>query len=123
MTTVDQRGDPVVVRSSPITIGKHEWRLLVFWHETYGFCTEYEWRRDTSGPFRSCHDWPTHNGDDTHGGMPKGIQRLYNRWRLDCEYWCKQHSKDKHLIRPARSQPMNQRALFPEFGCTAGGES
>jgi len=73
--------------SESMKIGKHEWRICVFNHETYGPCTDYHWRRlpenicgltyfdDT---WRNMEDWPTYNSNNGESsGCPKTLKTLY----------------------------------------------
>lgn len=53
------------------TIGKHEWRLIVYTHEHYENCTEWQFRGPTSvrmgwNPTRwlNSDHWPTYNHND-----------------------------------------------------------
>lgn len=72
---------PTEFISNPLTIGKHEWRIVVFNHSTYGHCTKYQWRRHggTWG-WKDDIDWPTYNHNDGgFAGMPKSLCKLYER--------------------------------------------
>lgn len=70
--------------SLPMKIGKHEWRVVVFAHEMYGPCTQYEfrgpkapwWKSEKAWSDASRH-WRGYDGNHCYSGMPKGLTRLY----------------------------------------------
>jgi hypothetical protein len=78
---------PHLYESQPMTIGKHEWRVIVRPHYQGGNCLEYQWRRlDTFGlpaafrdPWRGEEEWPGWNGNDTYCGLPRTLEKLYRR--------------------------------------------
>jgi hypothetical protein len=96
-------------KSHPMTIGKHEWRVIVTPFYLGGNCLEYQWRPasqpatlDTPRPYWRCSkDWPRWNGHDTYCGLPKTLQKLYYREIREL---------DKHLSRVSRPGP--QMELF-----------
>jgi hypothetical protein len=80
--------------SPPIVIGKHEWCCVVYRHSEYGACTDYHWRKvippswkATFGPERWSpqKDWPHYDTNDTHGGLPRRLEKLYLRHRAEIE--------------------------------------
>jgi|SRR3954471_23095106 hypothetical protein len=65
-----------------LTIGKHEWRIIVvdFWLSRKGDrCTDYQWRRLGSTAWNDARDWHGYNHNDTYDGLPKTLQVLYDR--------------------------------------------
>jgi hypothetical protein len=75
-----------VWHSEPMRIGKHDWIIVVFNHDRYGRCTEYCFRGPRAPSYLpettfvpADQFWPTYNGDHCDGGMPKSLQRLYDR--------------------------------------------
>jgi hypothetical protein len=65
--------------SQPMLIGKHEWRLRIFNHPTYGPCTTFEWRRAGSDGWNPQRQWPSYDINHTYLGVPRGLDRLYDR--------------------------------------------
>ena len=59
--------------SAPVTIGTHEWRMVVKDSHCYGRVTEYQFR--TPGQmWRQDKEWPTYNSHDgTYAGCPKSL--------------------------------------------------
>jgi len=82
-----------IYESKPITIGKHEWRVIVMPFYLGGTCLEYQWRRlDTFGlpatfrdPWRGEEDWPSFNGNDTYCGLPRTLKKLYDREKAELD--------------------------------------
>lgn len=65
--------------TSPMTIGKHQWRLIVYTSQYYGIVSCFQWRRDGE-PWRDQRDWPRYDiNDGTWGGMPKTLRTLWLR--------------------------------------------
>lgn len=80
--------------SPPMIIGKHEWCCVVYRHAKYGACTEYHWRKLypqswaqglPPDRWRSQENWPRHDTNDTYGGLPRSLQKLYLRHRQEIE--------------------------------------
>ena len=80
--------------SPPLVIGKHEWRCVVYRHSQYGACTDYHWRKIIPpswqadfGPGRwaSQEDWPRYDTNDTYGGLPRSLRKLYLRHQTEIE--------------------------------------
>jgi hypothetical protein len=71
--------------SCPMTIGKHEWRVIVTPSDFGGNCLEYQWRPSSKQGlpeamrlhWRSGKEWPRWNGNDTYCGLPRTLQKLY----------------------------------------------
>lgn len=71
--------------SSPMKIGKTDWRLVIKECEIYGgleegskrLCTEYQWNK--KGQWQPDSKWPTYNINDTYYGMPRRLSKLYDR--------------------------------------------
>ena len=80
--------------SSPMRIGKHDWRLVTYWHPTMeyrdgrlteiesqvvgyewrpaGLAFDADWRRDT--------DWPRYDADNGQtAGLPASLRKLWDR--------------------------------------------
>ena len=78
---------PHLYESQPMTIGKHEWRVIVRPSYLGGNCTEYQWRpaampgllEGMDEHWRREEDWPGFNGNDTYCGLPRTLRRLYER--------------------------------------------
>lgn len=83
--------------SKPMTIGKHEWRIIVFDYGGNDYwppvapcrCTRYEWRNlcdvkdGTRFDWRNETQWPSYNHNDgTYGGLPKTLRTLWERNRV-----------------------------------------
>jgi hypothetical protein len=80
--------------SPPMAIGKHEWCCVVYRHSQYGACTDYHWRklyreswvqglpRDR---WRPQEEWPRYATNDTYGGLPRSLEKLYLRHRQEIE--------------------------------------
>jgi hypothetical protein len=76
-----------IYTSKPITIGKHEWHVIVSPFYLGGNCLEYQWRPagkqiqgiPTREHWRCSKDWPRWNGNDTYCGLPKTLHKLYYR--------------------------------------------
>lgn len=69
--------------SQPMTIGKHDWRVIVT-DSRFGNsrCTEYQWRRGRED-WRPSKSWPTY--DINNGmtlGLPKSLAKLYAREKI-----------------------------------------
>ena len=79
----DQRA--LVWASEPMRIGKHEWRIVVFTHDSYGPVTQYEFRGPRA-PFWAAESrwnaaerhWRGCDGNHASGGMPKSLAKLFN---------------------------------------------
>ena len=77
----------ILFESTPLLIGKHEWRVIVRPFYLGGNCLEYQWRpapmpglpEGMAGHWRGERDWPHWNGDDTYCGLPKTLRKLYHR--------------------------------------------
>jgi len=71
--------------SEPMTIGKHDWRVIVYQHPSYGPCTEYQFRRSALcglpvnrwNPDTEFHGY-NHN-DGMYAGLPKTLVKLYKK--------------------------------------------
>ena len=80
-------------RSGAMRIGKHEWRVVAFWHpgmeardgggwdEVEKLCIGYEWRRAGTGEdWREDREWPrydAHKGETA--GLPRTLLKLWER--------------------------------------------
>jgi hypothetical protein len=89
MNAPPSRHNPLYA-TPPMTIGKHEWRLIVYPYYSGGNVTEYQWRRgDEFGlpeAFRDTwhadRDWPRYDiNDGMYAGLPRTLVRLYERHR------------------------------------------
>ena len=99
-----------IYESQPITIGKHQWRVIVRPHYLGGNCLEYQWRplpfpglpEHMPEHWRHEEAWPQFNGNDTYCGLPRSLRKLYDREKAEL---------DRHLhgIEP---QPSAQLSLF-----------
>jgi len=78
----------ILFTSKPITIGKHEWRILVSEHQLYStpegvltLCTSYQWRCACApdGQWHEAQEWPAYDHNDTYNGIPRSLMRLYKR--------------------------------------------
>ena len=86
MRTVTRRGPRYCYRhegalhvSSPLRIGKTDWRLVVH-RGSYGVCVDYQWRRYDDDPWCSAESWPSYNGNDgMFAGLPKTLRTLWER--------------------------------------------
>lgn len=56
--------------AEPMSIGNHEWRLVVFRHVRYGLCTTYQWRLLGSDEWRNEREWSGYNPDKWDNGLP-----------------------------------------------------
>ena len=60
--------------SAPAVIGENEWRVIVRPSVLDGRCTEYQWRRIGSLPWRQAGEWPTFNHNDgLYMGCPRSL--------------------------------------------------
>ena len=60
--------------SPPAVIGDHEWRVIVRPSVLDRRCTEYQWRRIGSLPWRPAGEWPTYNlNDGLYMGCPRSL--------------------------------------------------
>uniref|UniRef100_A0A6M3JTI5 Uncharacterized protein n=1 Tax=viral metagenome TaxID=1070528 RepID=A0A6M3JTI5_9ZZZZ len=76
--------------SEPMKIGKHQWRVTVYTHPSYGNCSEYEWRYDEHDRWKSMREWPRYDSNDgMYSGCPRTLVKLYFKNKPDI---------DKHLI-------------------------
>ena len=70
--------DKVIYTSPAMTIGKHEWRILVFERDvvirTDRF-TQYQWLRGER--WVDSTEWPTYDHNKSTDGIPAGTARLY----------------------------------------------
>lgn len=77
---------PIVYASPPARIGKHEWRIVVYTHNTYGRCTDFQFRGPNaphyrpSWPWNTSKLWPGYNGNDYHSGLPRSLDRLFGEY-------------------------------------------
>jgi hypothetical protein len=89
MSEKPSRYDPIYA-TPPMTIGKHEWRLIVYpSNYGHGNVTEYQWRQlpmsglpEWTQPqhWRHEQDWPSYNHNDgMYAGMPRTLKKLYER--------------------------------------------
>lgn len=79
--------DKVIYTSPAMTIGKHEWRILVFERENCvlqvipdviigtGRYTQYQWMRGNQ--WVDSTEWPTYDFNKSTDGIPAGTARLY----------------------------------------------
>lgn len=74
----------VLWQSAPMRIGNHEWIVVVFDDYRYGACTQYCFRGPRSPSYLpeevfvpADRFWPGYNGNDSNGGMPATLRRLY----------------------------------------------
>jgi hypothetical protein len=82
-----------IYESKPITIGKHEWRVIVRPFYLGGNCTEYQWRpaampglpEGMDEYWRREEDWPSFNGNDTYCGLPRTLRKLYDREKAELD--------------------------------------
>ena len=78
----------VLYETPIIRIGKHDWKLQVYQHPIYGNCTRYLWQRmitrDPKVWIAEC-EWPTYDGNETHGGLPRTLAKLYARYKQEIE--------------------------------------
>lgn len=79
---------PYLYQSAPMTIGKKEWRLVVY--DACGYLgakafTDYEWREPAwntlpPGDWHSMKAWPTYNSNDgMYSGCPRTLRKLWDR--------------------------------------------
>ena len=100
-------------RSAPMTIGLHEWRLVLYTlHEVDHPLIGYEWRKRPPawyplGPadrWRCEEDWPRYDSDDgMYAGMPKRVATLWEQ----CPWAHKDHpfhTAIQHEIDAARAE-------------------
>ena len=74
--------------STPMKIGKHEWRVVVMPSRYSGNCTEYQFRRIGSEYWKSQYDWPGYNiNDGTWGGLPHSLRKLHDRHKAELKAW------------------------------------
>jgi hypothetical protein len=67
-------------------IGKNHWKLQVYVNQYYGNCTRYLWQRaDSDDPrhWKTSHQWPKYDGNDTYDGLPRSLEKIYNRHQLE----------------------------------------
>jgi hypothetical protein len=75
-----------IYATPPMTIGKHEWRLIVYPHYTGSNVTSYQWRGDAEDYWRDQRDWPRYNfNDGMYMGLPKTLVRLHEQHRGEIE--------------------------------------
>ncbi len=75
---------PHLYETPAITIGKHEWRMIVTPSRFVGNCTDYQFRPIGGSIWRDSHDWPSYNHNDgTYGGLPRSLRRLYDRHQAE----------------------------------------
>jgi hypothetical protein len=75
-----------IYATPPMTIGKHEWRLIVYPYYTGGNVTSYQWRGDAEDYWRDQRDWPRYNfNDGMYMGLPKTLVRLHEQHRGEIE--------------------------------------
>jgi hypothetical protein len=68
--------------SPPLTIGKHEWRIVVQDSRFGGRCTAYQWRPVGTDQWRTEREWPSYNfNDGTTAGLPLTLRVLFERER------------------------------------------
>ena len=74
----------IVYSTPPERIGHNDWRCVVYVHAAYGPCTQWQWMRrpvTAYSEWRIDHDWPTYDGNDFYGGMPKSLIRVFEKYR------------------------------------------
>jgi hypothetical protein len=75
----------LVWASPAMRIGEHDWRIIVYAHDRYHRCTQYEFRgpkspRDRHGRWTVDERWPTYNDHDgEYAGCPRTLRRLWDR--------------------------------------------
>ncbi len=70
--------EPLYV-SKPIQIGNHLWRMAIDRNDRGSLVTKYEYQ-DKSGAFwNSQRQWPKYDINDTYLGLPRGLEKLYER--------------------------------------------
>lgn len=73
----------VLFQSPAMTIGKHEWRIVVIPSRYSGNCTEYQFRRTGHQHWQDSNNWHGYNINDTYLGMPKSLLRLYRSHKAE----------------------------------------
>jgi hypothetical protein len=64
----------------PMSIGNHEWRMIVHPSRHGGNATAHQWRRLGADAWRDSQEWPGYNPHDgTYEGLPKSLTKLYAR--------------------------------------------
>lgn len=78
-----------VIWETPVyRIGKHDWKLQVYKNEHYGNCTRYLWQRAASDyphDWKTSHQWPKYDDNDTRDGLPRSLEKIYNRHHLEIQ--------------------------------------
>lgn len=108
---MDSETPKFVFASEPMLVGKHLWRIVVEpsrWAKFTGVanCSDHQWKRasDPHGVWRNAKEWPAYDGDDTYDGLPKGLQKL----------WEREYPNIYHLLgRPAPKTPRTEQELLP----------
>ena len=62
--------------SPPMRIGKHYWRVVVI-PSAGNFCNQYQWIGVHDTFWHVDTEWLTFDGNESNGGMPAGIKKLY----------------------------------------------
>lgn len=70
---------PVHFVSEPVTIGRHEWRVVVYGNPHFGICQTYEFRRDQTDRWQNEKRWPGYDINDTYSGLPRSLRLLHDR--------------------------------------------
>jgi hypothetical protein len=85
MTAQPSRYNPIYA-TPPMTIGKHEWRLIVYPHYSGSNVTQYQWRGHVEDYWRPQQDWPRYNfNDGMYLGLPKTLTNLHAQHRDEIE--------------------------------------
>jgi hypothetical protein len=65
--------------SEPMIIGKHSWRMKIIRRQNGQTTTRYEFMDESGCFWHDQKDWPRYNFNDTYLGLPRGLNKLYER--------------------------------------------